>query len=728
MRKSLIHRLSCILLAAFMVAGCLAASGNVQAASPAKRVVRAGSYKRLVSNTKKSRVLLLSSEVEQEESAAEEKTEAPEGSAAEEKTGDSAAEQAGETAGAAETTEEASGAGTGDTQDPADSSNQGDTSTEGDASADQQDTASAEQEKGDGSAEAGDPEGEETASEGGESLPLDDEASASGQETQEGEQTETQEGEQAQAGQTEEKQTGEQTELTDEEKEELAKQEEEQAEEELKLEEEEQKKKEEEQKKKEEERKKKEEEERKKKEQEAQEEEERRKREEAEKAALESEGSEVLAFDEEGPAYVDQGAVVYNGRHYEIRHGELFVDGNASDKSYGELVRLMVVDGILFGVLEDTEDWVILDRSQAAGTEAEAEEDEEETVHFSGGVVAHPENEIIVYRFARNVLKVNMAAAAGILANLRSESSFDPHASCIDTNGLTSYGVCQWNGGRFTKLKKYCAEQNLDYTTLEGQLDYLAYELKTSERSSFLTVKGVEDTAEGAYQAGYNWAANFERCARKFHKGRAACAQEHYWPMVLEWGDQPDAPFPQDQTLNLDDEEQPEENQILPEDMPENGRIPRGIWITGLKSYYYTGEEKTQDLHVYLGQKALTEGEDYTITYRNNTDAYMLKPGDKGFRAVKAPQAVVTLRRGYAGSKAFYFRIAPIAFKDAKVQWMKLTPTSADALPIPRIRVNGNELEYGQDFTVEFGDDSITVFGEGNYTGTLYLPFKKEEE
>ncbi len=40
----------------------------------------------------------------------------------------------------------------------------------------------------------------------------------------------------------------------------------------------------------------------------------------------------------------------------------------------------------------------------------------------------------------------------------------------------TSYGLCQWHDGRFDALQSFCLLQGYDYWSLEGQLNYLAYE------------------------------------------------------------------------------------------------------------------------------------------------------------------------------------------------------------------------------------------------------------
>lgn len=141
------------------------------------------------------------------------------------------------------------------------------------------------------------------------------------------------------------------------------------------------------------------------------------------------------------------------------------------------------------------------------------------------------ENQEKIYTFMKKEMGFNTAAACGVVANIRSESSFNPTASCIDTNGLVSYGICQWNGPRFEALKSYCNTRGYDYTTIEAQLKYLKYELEGSEHRACSMVKNVENTAEGAYLAGYNWARYFERCASVYYESRGRLARDTYWPI-----------------------------------------------------------------------------------------------------------------------------------------------------------------------------------------------------
>lgn len=138
-------------------------------------------------------------------------------------------------------------------------------------------------------------------------------------------------------------------------------------------------------------------------------------------------------------------------------------------------------------------------------------------------------NEQKIYNFLKNKLGLNTAAACGALANIQSESSFNPLAQCIDTNGKISFGICQWNGSRYDALQSFCNQRGYDYRTLTGQLNYLKYEFQTTEKSAFSRIVAVENTKQGAYDAGYNWARYFERCASVYFEFRAKLARDTYW-------------------------------------------------------------------------------------------------------------------------------------------------------------------------------------------------------
>ena len=137
-------------------------------------------------------------------------------------------------------------------------------------------------------------------------------------------------------------------------------------------------------------------------------------------------------------------------------------------------------------------------------------------------------NTTIVFNYLVDELKMNSAAACGVLANIYYESGFDPH---MEGDNNTSYGICQWHADRKTNLINYCKSNNLDYTTLEGQLAFLKYELVNSYSKIYNYMLDEKNTADGAYDAGWYWCYNFEVPATRetVSVTRGNLAKNTYW-------------------------------------------------------------------------------------------------------------------------------------------------------------------------------------------------------
>ncbi len=138
-----------------------------------------------------------------------------------------------------------------------------------------------------------------------------------------------------------------------------------------------------------------------------------------------------------------------------------------------------------------------------------------------------------IFDFLVDEMGLNSAAACGVLANIEQESNFNPNL--YGDNG-SSYGICQWHNGRFDNLKSFCAKNGYSWKTLEGQLYFLKYELEKQESTTGYIldkIKVVPNSAQGAYQAAYDWCYYFERPANKTAKSeaRGTRAKEDYWPV-----------------------------------------------------------------------------------------------------------------------------------------------------------------------------------------------------
>ena len=153
--------------------------------------------------------------------------------------------------------------------------------------------------------------------------------------------------------------------------------------------------------------------------------------------------------------------------------------------------------------------------------------------YFDKGTIVHmeyPHDDNAIFFFLTEHIHLPKSAAAGILANMEHESSFNPNAL---GDGGTSYGLCQWhNPDRWDRLMAFCNANGYDWQTIDGQLFYLEYELRTSYPELFHMLMSVEDSEEGAYQAAYQWCVVFEAPASKELKGmgRGELARSTYYP------------------------------------------------------------------------------------------------------------------------------------------------------------------------------------------------------
>lgn len=142
-------------------------------------------------------------------------------------------------------------------------------------------------------------------------------------------------------------------------------------------------------------------------------------------------------------------------------------------------------------------------------------------------------NKSKIFSFLTNEMNLNSAAACGIMANIEKESNFKASTVIRDSNGLPSGGLCMWNGSRLKSLKNYCSKNGYNYLSVEGQLNYLKYELNLKGyKHIYNYLKKVANTKDGAYNAAYYWCYYFEIPANRATKAtqRANAAIRNYWP------------------------------------------------------------------------------------------------------------------------------------------------------------------------------------------------------
>ncbi len=152
-----------------------------------------------------------------------------------------------------------------------------------------------------------------------------------------------------------------------------------------------------------------------------------------------------------------------------------------------------------------------------------------------------------------------------------------------------------------------------------------------------------------------------------------------------------------------------------------------GMWAADIPDQVYTGSKLLPKITVYDGTKTLSEGQDYTLSYKNNVKAGWAIDG------TKAPAVVVKGKGNYAGSQTVSFNILPRDIgndEEIDAPALLLKANKKVQKPVPVVTWNGKKLVNKRDFTVEYpdltdhdgaykesGDYRIIVRGKGNYTG-----------
>ncbi|MDD6202575.1 MAG: leucine-rich repeat protein, partial [Lachnospiraceae bacterium] len=171
-------------------------------------------------------------------------------------------------------------------------------------------------------------------------------------------------------------------------------------------------------------------------------------------------------------------------------------------------------------------------------------------------------------------------------------------------------------------------------------------------------------------------------------------------------------------------------------------RIPHGIWASGIdEELMYTGSAKVfSDLRIFDYKTLLVEGKDYSVTYKNNKNAYTLCPDEEGFSAKNAPSLTITGKGAYTAKVTEYFTITPIDLtvesndKQGYVSDIFLTYNAKKAQkPVPVVKYGATVLKKNTDYIYEYrnaSDEVVTaietdenhtmrVIGKGNYSGVL---------
>lgn len=99
------------------------------------------------------------------------------------------------------------------------------------------------------------------------------------------------------------------------------------------------------------------------------------------------------------------------------------------------------------------------------------------------------------------------AAAAGVMGNMAQEVGDSLNPDTNEIGGYGGYGLCQWTFERKTNLINWCNSNGYDYRTIEGQLNFLLYELEQPYYQQYLSdYKNITDV----WTATDRWLTYFE--------------------------------------------------------------------------------------------------------------------------------------------------------------------------------------------------------------------------
>lgn len=136
-------------------------------------------------------------------------------------------------------------------------------------------------------------------------------------------------------------------------------------------------------------------------------------------------------------------------------------------------------------------------------------------------------------------------------------------------------------------------------------------------------------------------------------------------------------------------------------------------------TFGYDGSKKEPSATVKSGNKTLTSGTDFTVSYSNNVN-------------VGTASAVITGKGNYSGSITKEFIITPADFSKltASLATGTFSYDGTEKKPEVTVKSGSKQLTAGTDFTVSYTDNinvgtaKAVITGKGNYSGTITKSFK----
>lgn len=158
---------------------------------------------------------------------------------------------------------------------------------------------------------------------------------------------------------------------------------------------------------------------------------------------------------------------------------------------------------------------------------------------------------------------------------------------------------------------------------------------------------------------------------------------------------------------------------ILMEDTPEDGIIPEGLWVAGLREggYDYTGTAIKPEMRVYDKNVLLKEQVDYTVSYKNNINA------NDATMAAKAPTLTVTGKGNYTGKDTKTFKILPLDISSPLfgAENISIASTGKAQKPVPTLYFGSRQLKNKTEFTYSYykTDETTAAAGTDNTAPAL---------
>lgn len=162
--------------------------------------------------------------------------------------------------------------------------------------------------------------------------------------------------------------------------------------------------------------------------------------------------------------------------------------------------------------------------------------------------------------------------------------------------------------------------------------------------------------------------------------------------------------------------------------------VGAGLRIEGLGDQIYTGKAIKPELKIYDGNVKLVEGVDYSLTYKNNVNAWI---NSDSYDVRKQPTITVKGLGNYTKTFMVNFQILPkdLNDKDISIDDIAVAYNKKNQKVSPKIYYMGKALK-NSDFTVEAGTRietgvyPVVITGKGNFTGsyTMNLTIKADSK